>query len=81
VDLKGDVSNLGRFIAEKLITRLFQSKKFTVIERQQLNKIITEQKLSLTGVIDPSSAQKLGKLLGVDSVATGLLVILEKQLK
>src|SRR5215211_4279134 len=48
-DLKGNVTNFGRFLSEELITRLYQTKKFKVIERQQLNKIIAEQKLSLTG--------------------------------
>src|SRR5215207_1782467 len=42
-DLKGNVTNFGRFLSEELITRLYQTKKFKVIERQQLNKIITEQ--------------------------------------
>lgn len=78
VDLKGNVTDLGRHISEKLITKLFQSGKFTVIERQLLNKIMVEQKLSLTGIIDPASAQKLGKLLGVDAIASGSVSDLTK---
>jgi hypothetical protein len=35
--------------------------KFKVIERQLLNKIIAEQKLSLTGIVDPVLAKKLGE--------------------
>jgi len=61
VDLKGNVTDFGRFLAEELITRLYQTKKFKVIERQLLNKITAEQKLSLTGLIDQTSAQKLGR--------------------
>ena len=34
VDLRGRVTDFGRFLAEKLITRLYQTKKFKVIERQ-----------------------------------------------
>ena len=71
VDLKGQVTNFGRFLAEKLITQLYLTRKFKVIERQLLNKVITEQKLSLTGIIDQSSAQRLGRLLGVDAIASG----------
>lgn len=80
VDLKGRVTDLGRFLAEKLITRLYQTKKFKVIERQLLNKIVNEQKLSLTGMIDPSTAQRLGKLLGVDAIASGTVTDLGKTL-
>ena len=71
VDLNGNVPDFGRYLAEELITRLYQVKKFKVIERNMLNKIIAKQKLSLTGVIDPASAQKHGKLLGVDAIASG----------
>lgn len=80
-DLKGNVTNFGRFLSEELITRLYQTKKFKVIERQQLNKIIAEQKLSLTGVVDPASAQKLGRVLGVDSIVFGSVSDLVKTLR
>jgi curli biogenesis system outer membrane secretion channel CsgG len=80
-DLKGNVTNLGRFLSEELITRLYETKKFKVIERQQLNKIIAEQKLSLTGVVDPASAQKLGRVLGVDSIVFGSVSDLVKTLR
>ncbi|HMG75029.1 MAG TPA: FlgO family outer membrane protein [Pyrinomonadaceae bacterium] len=79
-DLKGRVTDVGRFVAEKLITRLYQTKKFKVIERQHLNRIIAEQKLSLTGMIDPKTAQRLGKLLGVDAIAAGTVTDLGKTL-
>src|SRR6266446_1309321 len=78
VDLKGNVTDFGRFLSEELITRLHQTKKFKVIERQQLNRIIAEQKLSLTGMVDPASAQKLGRVLGVDSIVFGSISDLVK---
>lgn len=81
VDLKGNVTDFGRFLSEELITRLHQTKKFKVIERQQLNRIIAEQKLSLTGMVDPASAQKLGRVLGVDSIVFGSISDLVKTLK
>lgn len=80
-DLEGQVTNFGRFVAEELITRLYQTKKFKVIERQLLNKVVAEQKLSLTGMIDQTSAQKLGKLLGVDAIASGTVTDLGKTLR
>lgn len=81
VDLRGNVTDFGRFIAEELITNLYETKKFKVIERQLINKIITEQKLSLTGIVDHTSAQKLGRLLGVDAIATGTVTDLGKSLR
>jgi len=80
-DLEGRVSNFGRFVAEELITRLYETNKFKVIERQLLNKIITEQKLTLTGIVDPASAKKLGRLLGVDAIISGSVSDLSKTLR
>jgi TolB-like protein len=81
VNLKGTVTDFGRFIAEELITHLYQTGKFKVIERQLLNQVITEQKLTLTGIIDQTSAQRLGKLLGVDAIASGTVTDLGKSLR
>jgi TolB-like protein len=80
-DLKGEVSDLERFLSEELITGLYQTRKFKVIERQLLNKIIAEQKLSLTGPIDPASAKRLGKLLGVDAIVSGTVADLGDKLR
>lgn len=80
-DLRGNVTDLGRFLAEELITRLYQTKKFKVIERQLLNKVITEQKLSLTGLVEQGAARQLGKLLGVDAIASGTVTDLGKSLR
>jgi len=80
-DLQGNVTDFGRFLAEELITRLFQTKKFKVIERQLLNKVLTEQDLSLTGIIDPTSAKELEKILGVDAIASGTITDLAQSLR
>jgi curli biogenesis system outer membrane secretion channel CsgG len=53
------------------VNELVKSGKFTVIERQRLDAIMQEQQLSLAGNVDPSSAVKAGKMLGVDLMLTG----------
>jgi TolB-like protein len=80
-DLQGNVTDLGRFLAEELITRLGDLEKFKVIERQLLAKIIAEQKLSLTGVVDPASAKQLGKILGVDAIVSGSVTNLAQSVR
>lgn len=72
-DLGGNVTGLGRFVAEELTTRLFLTRRFEVIERQLLNKVLDELKLSAAGFVDSSSAQELGKILGVSAVVSGTL--------
>jgi len=80
-DLDGKVTEFGKFLAEELITRLFLTNKFEVIERNLLNKIMEEHKLSFTGLIDPETAKELGRILGVDAIATGTVTDLGQSVK
>ena len=80
-DLQGNVTDFGRFLAEELVTRLGDLEKFKVIERQLLNKIISEQKLSLTGIVDPASAKQLGKILGVEAIVAGSITNLAQNVR
>lgn len=71
-DLQGNVTELGRFFAEEFAVALLEKKKgFEIIDRTHLQSMIKEHKLSATGLIDPATAQKLGKIVGVDTLVTG----------
>ncbi len=65
------VRNLARAAADAMTTKLVQTGRFRVIERQQLDKILHEQDLADTGRIDPSTAARIGKVLGVQAVIIG----------
>lgn len=41
-DLDGNVTEFGKYLSEELITRLFITRKFEVIERHLLNKVLSE---------------------------------------
>src|SRR5437016_2185212 len=47
------------------------SAKFSVVERDKLNLVLKEQGLATTGAVDPATAAKVGKLLGVQYVVMG----------
>jgi len=71
-DLQGNVTELGRFIAEELAVALLEKKQgFEIVDRTHLQTLIKEHKLSATGLIDPATAQKLGQIAGVDALVTG----------
>lgn len=53
------------------VTELVKSGRFRVIEREQLAALMQEKNLALSGDIDPSTAVRAGKLLGVDYILTG----------
>jgi len=73
-DLQGNVTELGRFLAEEISVALASSaKNFEVVDRTHLRAIIQEHKLSATGLIDPQTARKLGQITGVEALITGSL--------
>ena len=80
-DLEGNVTQLGKFIAEELITRIFTTGKFEVVERNLLQKVLEEQQLGMTGYIDQESAISIGQLLGVEAIVTGSITNLGKSVK
>lgn len=53
------------------VTELVKSGKFRVVEREQLAALMDEKNLTLSGDVDPSTAVRIGKLLGVNYLLTG----------
>jgi curli biogenesis system outer membrane secretion channel CsgG len=53
------------------VTELVKSGKFRVIEREQLDALMREKGVALSGDVDPSTATRVGKLLGVNYLLTG----------
>lgn len=70
----GGDPHLGPGVAENLRTALIQTGQFKVIERAALQKVLEEQKLQITGLVDPQSAIKLGKLVGAKLIVVGSVV-------
>ncbi|MGQ9424727.1 CsgG/HfaB family protein [Gilvimarinus sp. F26214L] len=62
---------VGRGAADILTTELVKGSDFDIYEREQLNSIIAEQNLGASGRVDPSTAARIGKILGVQYVVTG----------
>lgn len=66
-----ETQDMGKIVSEWLITAFVKDGRFDVVERRLLEKILTEQKLALTGLIDATSAAKLGRVLGVKIIISG----------
>lgn len=62
---------LGKGVSNTLVTALVKSRHFTVIERDRLQRIVDEQSLSMSGILDSESSIKAGKILGIDYIITG----------
>jgi len=66
-----DRKGVGEGLSEMLLTSLVKSGKYRVVERQEMESIMQEQKLGLTGLLTPESAAQAGKLLGVELAVMG----------
>ncbi len=74
-DLDGNVTKLGRFIAEELNTFLPEAGKgFEVIDRSQISKLMKENELLKDGFTDPKAAAQLGKLVGIEALIYGTII-------
>ncbi len=68
-----DDPRIGRGISNMLVTALVNSDRFTVVERnpEALQKLLEEQALGLSGVVDAATAAKVGRMLGAKGVVIG----------
>jgi TolB-like protein len=70
-DNRSGNAEITNTVQDKMITSLYSLKRFKIIERSQIDKVMTEQKMGMTGAIDPAKAVKAGKILGVDAILMG----------
>lgn len=63
--------NEAEFAREELLFILLNAKRFSFVERQNLEHILTEQQLQLSGEVDDDSAVSIGHLTGAGIVITG----------
>lgn len=63
-------------VSERITTELTKRGGVLLVERSLLAKIMSEQRLSLTGALDAANSRKLGAILNVDAVVCGTIVAL-----
>jgi len=69
--LFGQDVDVGKGVTDLLVTYLVKDGSYSVIERKALDKIMAEQNFSNSDRANPTSAAKIGKLLGVDAIVVG----------
>jgi len=68
---KAEYDPLAKGLADMLITDLGQLQALRVVEREKLNQILAELKLSRSKFIDPKTAQRVGKGLAAQFILSG----------
>src|SRR2546422_10125549 len=71
LDLFGHDEDIGKGIADMLVTDLVRNGADSVIERKQLDRVLQEQNFQEGGGADPTSAVQRARLLGVEAIIIG----------
>jgi len=61
----------GQVLTGKMVQRFHNSASFEVVERQELDTILREHSLNLSGAINESQVVEIGNLAGVDAFIFG----------
>ena len=65
--------DIGKGIADMIVTNLVRDGTYSVIERKQLDRILQEQNFSTSDRANPATAAKIGKVLGVNAIVIGTI--------
>ena len=63
--------SLGSGIADMLATALVKSGKFSVLERQEIERVLEEQKFGQSDLVTAQTAPKIGQILGAELFVVG----------
>jgi curli biogenesis system outer membrane secretion channel CsgG len=69
----GTDQDVGKGISDLLEQKLVQDGKYTVVDRNTMDKILKEQNFSNSDRVDASSAAKIGHILGVNCIIVGTI--------
>ncbi|MFC1504491.1 VWA domain-containing protein, partial [Spirochaetota bacterium] len=70
-----DVKSDGEYFMERLVLTLKDNERFTLIDRENLQKILEELSIQHSGVCREGDAEKIGELLGAEYLLTSSLYL------
>jgi TolB-like protein len=69
-----ELAPLSKGIADLLITDLGMNSGIRVVERENIQRLLDEQRLAQDGRVDDATAARIGKLLGAKHMVTGSFI-------
>ncbi|XDD48406.1 FlgO family outer membrane protein [Leptospira sp. WS39.C2] len=73
LDNEGKKSPYGDILAEKLTTELVKKDRFQILDRLANQKVLKEAGLSLDSPTDTATLRKIGEVLKLDVIITGIV--------
>ncbi len=71
IDIKSSTESAGEYVAEEITLNLLNANKFIVVDRASLETIRKELDFQMSGDVSDDSAQRLGAMLGAETLITG----------
>lgn len=71
----------GALLGERIVTALSSLDGVRLVERAQLDRVLEEQRLSASGLVNPASAVRVGQLLGAAAILSGTVTDLGENLE
>jgi curli biogenesis system outer membrane secretion channel CsgG len=71
--------NIGSGMADMLVTALFQSNRYIMLDRQDINDIINEQDFAEAGRVSDKTAAAIGAMEGADLLVMGAVTEFEPE--
>ncbi len=74
-DSSPELKRQAEYFSEALLLETLRSRPFTIVDRRDLQKILEEQELQYSALIDDKTAVKIGSLLGSELMVAGRLYL------
>ena len=71
LNIQSSSPDLSDYIIDELIANAVNDKVFSVVDRQQLDAIRSEQNFQLSGEVDDNDALAIGKFFGAQTIVSG----------
>jgi TolB-like protein len=72
-DLKGKVTDLGRYLAQRATTRFSQQQGFRAVDRVRLLQALEELRVEASALTNPVLARRVGNHIGFNALVMGTL--------
>lgn len=75
-----EAAALGPKVTDLLFAKLIANPDLYLVEREDIKKLLDEQELNLSGLVNPAQATQVGHLTGAKILVTGSVVVVDDSL-
>ena len=70
-DRSSEVAGYGKTVADILFVHLITNPAIVLVDREDLDTVLKEQEMNISGVVNPAQATQIGQIIGAKILVTG----------